>query len=127
MSRFEVRYLYITLRFGTRRSRHVMQNLPSRKKRNIRILLVDFDRMSAQLLAHTLVRRRYGVRVRTLVGASEDVIRRVGPCRENVAVIRANLRDGYETGLAVLKFMPSNGSTYRPAGPKTASIVSRVS
>jgi two-component system nitrate/nitrite response regulator NarL len=82
----------------------------------VRVLIADTDYMGSQLMASALNRCRNGFEVVGIASSSQDAVRKVEACKPHVAVLSAGLRDGAQTGLAVLEQL-------RDSHPRTTPVM----
>jgi DNA-binding NarL/FixJ family response regulator len=69
---------------------------------SVRVCVADTTRMSSQLIASALNRRRNNFEVRPIVGGSSDVFQSIKNFRPHVALISGQLQDGQMAGFRVL-------------------------
>jgi DNA-binding NarL/FixJ family response regulator len=83
---------------------------------NIRVLIADADRMSAQLIAEGLARGRHDIDVIGVSNNSIETIREIEKNRPDIALISVHLGDGKLTGYNVLQ-------TLQSLSPRTSAIM----
>jgi DNA-binding NarL/FixJ family response regulator len=81
-----------------------MNSFPSSGPANpIRVVLADSSRLSCQLLAREFKRRRCGIDVVGYAGDSASLLSLLSETSAHVVVMRASLRDGYQTGSLMIR------------------------
>ncbi len=82
-----------------------MKRAVSRPLDQLRVLIINANTMSSELLASSLRHSRHRFEVGALIGTSADVVRQLSRHKPQVVLVSADLEDGPQAGFEVLPWL----------------------